>query len=658
MMTLQTPNLDDRKFQDIVSEARSKIPLYCPKWTDYNLSDPGITIIELFAWMVDMLLYRLNRVPEKNYIKFMDLIGVRLEPPKPASVNVTFRLSAPQPEPVTIPRGAEVATVRTETQDAISFTTDRDFTILLPSLAYALTTTDNDTYADIMPSLKNPDLRIPVFQEVPQENDTLYLGYSEDLTAHTLLLTIQSSIEGIGVDPQDPPWAWEFWNGEHERWSPMRLESDTTGGLNTNGQVVLHLPVTSHMREVNGQYACWIRCRATKPRPGQGAYGSSPMVRSIVSESIGCTVPASHTLRITNEFLGRSDGTPSQRFQLQNVPVILREPGETIEVETEKEEEFEAWQEVSDFADSGPTDPHFTCDSVSGEIQFGPSIRQPSGEERQYGKLPPNGRRIRFASYRCGGGVIGNVGEGTITVLKSSIPYVDSVKNFEGAKGGTDAETLDSAKLRAPRILRTNTRAVTSEDFEYLALEASSGVARARCITPGDAADSQSPPPGAVRLLLVPPVADNEGYIPVEQFEIPKQVREEVRSFLDERRLLATRLDIDAPQYVPVALAVQVRAKRGYDPQQVMADVEKRLYQYINPLYGGADGHGWPFGRSLSLSEIYAVIQGINTVDYIEEVNIYPVDPDTDQRQEATNKISISPYSLLYSHKHDVTVVE
>jgi predicted phage baseplate assembly protein len=658
MMALQTPNLDDRKFQDIVSEARSKIPLYCPKWTDYNLSDPGITLIEIFAWMVDMLLYRLNRVPEKNYIKFMDLIGVRLEPPKPANVNVTFRLSAPQPEPVTIPRGAEVATVRTETQDAISFTTNQDFTILLPTLAYALTTADDSTYADVMPALKNPDLRVSVFQAVPQENDTLYLGYSEDLTAHTLLLTIQSSIEGIGVDPQDPPWAWEFWDGEHERWAPLRLESDTTGGLNTNGQVVLHLPVTGTMREVNEQYACWIRCRATKPRPGQGAYGSSPTVRSIVSESIGCTVPASHALRITNELMGRSDGTPGQTFQLQNVPVMSREPGETVEVETENEGEFEPWQEVGDFADSGPTDPHFTCDSVSGEIQFGPSVRQPSGEERQYGRTLPNGRRIRFISYRCGGGVIGNVGEGTITVLKSSIPYVDSVKNFEGAKGGTDAETLDSAKLRAPRILRTNTRAVTNEDFEYLALEASPGIARAKCISPGDTDNVQSPPPGAVRLLLVPPVLDGEGYIPAEQLEIPRQVREEVRSYLDERRLLATRLDIDAPHYVPLAVATQVRVRKNSDHQQVAADVERRLYHYINPVYGGEGGDGWPFGRSLSLSEIYAVLQGIAKVDYIEEVKIFPVDPETDQRQEATTKISISPDSLLCSHKHEVTVVE
>ncbi|HEY79307.1 MAG TPA: putative baseplate assembly protein [Dehalococcoidia bacterium] len=658
MMTLQTPNLDDRKFQDIVSEARSKIPLYCPKWTDYNLSDPGITLIEIFAWMVDMLLYRLNRVPEKNYIKFMDLIGIRLEPPKPANVNVTFRLSAPQPEPVTIPRGAEVATVRTETQDAISFTTNQDFTILLPTLVYALTTHDDNTYTDVMPALKNPDLRVPVFQEVPQENDTLYLGYSEDLAAHTLLLTIQSSIEGIGVDPEDPPWAWEYWDGEHERWSPLRLESDTTGGLNTNGHVILHLPLTGAMKEVNGQYACWIRCRAIEPRSGQGAYGSSPMVRSIISESIGGTVPASHALRVTNELLGQSDGTHGQRFQLQNVPVMSREPGETVEVETENEGEFEPWQEVGDFADSGPTDPHFICDSVSGEIQFGPSIRQPSGEERQYGRLLPNGRRVRFTSYRSGGGVIGNVGEGTITVLKSSIPYVDSVVNFEGARGGTDAETLEHAKLRAPRILRANTRAVTNEDFEYLALEASPRVARARCISPGDTADPQGPPPGAVRLLLVPPVAESEGYIPAEQLEVPKQVREEVKSYLDERRLLATRLDIDTPQYVPVAVAAQVRVKRGSDHQQVMADVERRLYHYINPAYGGADGNGWPFGRSLSLSEVYAVLQGINKVDYIEEVKIFPVDPETGQQQETTARISIAPYSLLCSHKHEVTVVE
>ena len=70
-MALQAPRLDDRAFNDLVAEARAKIPLYCPEWTDHNLSDPGITILELFAWMSDIILYRLNRVPDKNFIRFI-----------------------------------------------------------------------------------------------------------------------------------------------------------------------------------------------------------------------------------------------------------------------------------------------------------------------------------------------------------------------------------------------------------------------------------------------------------------------------------------------------------------------------------------------------------------------------------------------------------
>src|SRR6476661_6489285 len=114
-MPLPAPNLDDRTFQDILDEARRNIPRYCPEWTDHNLSDPGITILELFAWMTDLLLYRLNRVPDKNYIKFLDLLGIQLQPARAATADITFRLSAPQPEDVTIPRGTSVGTLRTET---------------------------------------------------------------------------------------------------------------------------------------------------------------------------------------------------------------------------------------------------------------------------------------------------------------------------------------------------------------------------------------------------------------------------------------------------------------------------------------------------------------------------------------------------------------
>src|SRR2546421_12507598 len=91
-MTLPVPNLDDRSWKQIVDEAVRLLPRYCPEWTNHNASDPGITLVELTAWMTELILYRLNRVPEKNYLAFLDLIGVRLRSPGPAHTLLAFDL--------------------------------------------------------------------------------------------------------------------------------------------------------------------------------------------------------------------------------------------------------------------------------------------------------------------------------------------------------------------------------------------------------------------------------------------------------------------------------------------------------------------------------------------------------------------------------------
>ena len=78
---LPAPKLDDRNFQDLVDDAKRLIQDHCPGWTDHNVSDPGVTLIEAVAQMVDQLIYRLNRVPDLNYIRFLELIGVELRPP-------------------------------------------------------------------------------------------------------------------------------------------------------------------------------------------------------------------------------------------------------------------------------------------------------------------------------------------------------------------------------------------------------------------------------------------------------------------------------------------------------------------------------------------------------------------------------------------------
>src|SRR5215212_9323742 len=154
-MPLPAPKLDDRTFQDLVDEAKRRIPRYCPEWTDHNVSDPGVTLIELFAYMVDLLLYRVNRVPERNYIKWLELLGIELQPPRPARVDLTFYLAAPQPQPVTIPAGTEVATVRTDTQAATIFSTEHDLTIHVPHLAACLVNRGSGYY-DYGVALRHP----------------------------------------------------------------------------------------------------------------------------------------------------------------------------------------------------------------------------------------------------------------------------------------------------------------------------------------------------------------------------------------------------------------------------------------------------------------------------------------------------------------------
>src|SRR5664280_3031185 len=151
-MALSVPNLDDRRFQDLVDDAKRLVQQRCPEWTDHNVSDPGVTLIELFAWMTDQLLYRVNRVPDRNYVKFLELIGIRLFPPSAARGDVTFWLSGPQPQAVRIPGGTQAATIRTETDQAIVFTTLDDLPIVPVSVTAAFTSVDGTKHVDRPPT--------------------------------------------------------------------------------------------------------------------------------------------------------------------------------------------------------------------------------------------------------------------------------------------------------------------------------------------------------------------------------------------------------------------------------------------------------------------------------------------------------------------------
>jgi predicted phage baseplate assembly protein len=661
-MGLPVPNLDDRTFQDLVREARSMIPRYCPEWTDHNLSDPGITLIELFAWMTDVLLYRLNKVPRKNYIKFLDMIGVKMAPASPAAADITFRLSAPQPAAMVIRGGTEAATLRTETEESIVFSTDTDLRIEVPGLSYFLITRDDVNFVDFLPELGRGK-PIDLFREVPQEGNAFYLGYGEPLGGNILSITMDCMVaKGIGVMPDDPPLAWEYWDGATGGWQRFDrrpeavawLERDGTAALNRRGNILLHLPRTFSAAEVGLRRAYWIRCRVVSPRSDQPSYQASPAVLAVDCNCVGGTVLASHCVKVRGEQLGESDGNPGQAFKLKNSPILTLERGETVEVEVE-EGRYENWEQMPDFSQSEPEDKHFVCDTGVGEIQFGLAIRQPDGEVRQYGAIPRKGRMIKMSAYRCGGGSKGNVGRNTLTVLKTAVPYVASVTNRRAATGGTDPESVESAIQRGPQVFRTQNRAVTEADYEHLALEASPSVARASCVQPREIGGGDAgPPPGMVFLLVIPVLSATEGRITPEQLELSQELKQEVQSYLDDRRLLTSSLVVTEPRYYWASVEAKVRIKAKYDAVEVRERIEKELYRFINPLTGGPDGRGWPFGRDLIVSEVYSRIQGLDGVEYVEEARIYPVNIGTGERGESTQRLVMDRTGILCSHDHMV----
>jgi predicted phage baseplate assembly protein len=646
-VSLPAPNLDDRRFQELVDDAKRLVQRRCPEWTDHNVSDPGVTMIELFAWMADQVVYRLNRVPERNYVKFLELIGVRLFPPTAARCDVTFWLSAPRPETLRIPAGTEVSTLRTEAEEPVVFATVSELAIVACSLVRVASSIAENavrSHAGVLESGES----FYCFDADPKPDDTLLLGLPEPVPSCAVALRFDCEIEGIGVDPLDPPLVWEAWDGK--AWKPCEIERDETGGLNRAGDVVLHVPDTHEASLIGNQRAGWLRCRVLESRPGQPAYSASPRVNRISAFTIGGTVGAVNAEIVKEELLGQSEGVPGQRFELKRRPVVPNESSPRL-LEVSTGEGWEEWQEVPGFAASEAEHRHFVLDAAAGEILLGPAVQEADGTLRQYGAVPPKGATLRLAAYRAGGGRRGNVARRSLTLLRSSIPYVSSVENRRPARGGVDGEDIENAKLRGPLVLSTGDRAVTREDYEQLALEAAPEIARVRCVAAGDSADE-----GGVRVLVVPAASDEDGRIRFDQLVPPEQVLARIAAHIDERRVIGARVVVEPPVYQGVTIVGRLRSQSGADARRIERVALECLYTYFSPLSGGPGGAGWEFGRAITAGEVYSVLQAVPGVGLVDEVRVYAADPTTGERGKALERIALAPHTLVFSYEHRVRV--
>jgi len=651
-MTLPVPTLDDRTAQDIVDEAKRRIPRHCPEWTDHNVSDPGIALVELFAWMTEMIIYRLNQVPDRLYTKFLELVGINLYSVASARCDLLFQLTAAQPEPVRIPAGTQVGTERTEQEEAVVFMTDDDLLCVRPTLTACVTSTGQERYENHWDDLRLANYRVRCFPTV-QPGDAVHFGFAESLGGNLLRLEVETRVEGVGVDPRRPPWTWESWSGRD--WEPARLLEDGTGGLNTSGSITLLLAGRHQALAVGPTRAFWVRCRMLAPSGDQPGYRESPEIESLVATGLGGAVGAHHAEPVATELLGRSDATPGQTFQVRRTPVLPRVAGETVRVEPPAGgpgQPAADWHERDHFADSGPDDPHFTWDGTTGEIHFGPLVSYRDGSSRQHGAVPQADARVLVTSYRYGGGRRGNVGAGALRILKTTIPFVASVQNLEAATGGVDAETVANAKLRGPLSLRSGERAVTAGDFERLTAEAAPDVARARCLPPAQ-------PGQAVRLLVVPRVEVEPEALTRRHLALPTELVERISAYLDERRMLATSLEIGAPAYQGVTVVARIFGAPSVRPERLRERALAALYRYVNPLVGGPLGTGWPFETDLNAFEVFRLLASLDGVTGVRDVELYAIDLANPQRepQRVGQRMRLQRESLFASHRHQVQVL-
>ena len=653
----QQLRLDPRRHRELVEQARAELARACPELTAGAGGDPAETLVELFSWMTEQAVDRLAQVPDKLHIALLEILGVQLEGPAAARAGVRMRLSAPASEPLVIHAGTEVGTVRTAVDESIVFTTRHELAILpVRPAAYVVQrggAAKEIGVSDGVAYPPGPD-QLP-FSRPPQAGDAIYLGFDESIGSLLMRVSIEASTaRGAGVRPEDPPLRWESSLGDGD-WAEVDVLEDLTGGFNYgSGTVEVQCPPASGIEPLAGRRLHWLRCRIAETTRISGepaVYTNPPEIYQITAAPVGALLAAEHSAVEVAEPLGVSDGTPGQTFHTRFAPMLDLAPEETFEVQTASGD-WEPWDEQDTFAGSEPGARHFVLDRVHGQIRLGPELRDRDGGTSQWGAIPAKGAAVRMSRYRHGGGRAGNVDAGRLVTLRSAIPGITSVTNPEPARGGVDSQSVQSLRDRSALEIRTRYRAVTAEDYEFLATESTPRVARAQCV-----ADDQ---PG-VTIRILPRTDPADRRLTIEELTPDSPLLSQVGRYLDARKLVGTPVRLLPMRFRGVAVVVNLEVSPRADIHRIDGEVRRALYAYLNPLIGGTAGgigQGWPAGRSLNQGELYAIVHAFEGVRFVRVLRLYEVDLLTGEQaqQPAGRQIVIEPDEVIASGEHIVRV--
>ena len=633
------PQIDDRTFEQIFAELRLRIPRYSKDWTDFNDSDPGITLLQLFAWLSEMMLFRMNQVPLKNYVKFLKLLGEELEPAQPALAQLTFSTKAGTP-PQPVPPRAQIIAQLDDGGDPLIFETDR----ALDLIQFPFDTVGIFDGASFTRVNNEPGARFRPFGWFPDPNNAVYLGFkpadpvvpgASASFAKTMTFRVFLPPEATAGEPQlcrgttTPPIApvtivWEFRPKPTEPWQRLNVFEDESVAFTREGYIRVAGPpsiVPSIELRLNEEPRYWIRARLDA---GSYPAGRSPEIDFLRAN----TVDARNLATVREEVLGESIGQPNAVFELHRKPVQL----DSIRVRTENVDGTtrEEWTRRDDLLASGRNDLHFTVNPTAGLVQFGDGI---------HGRIPDTAALVIATEYRYGGGKRGNsVGAGKIVSPATTLVGVDKVTNERPAVGGADEQTLDDLKLRAPALLKRRNRAVTPADFESLVKEMG-GLAQAKALPLAHPDHPGVSVPGTITVVIVP---DNDDTPPKPSGDLIRAVCQ----LLDEKRLLTTEVFVKGPEYQEVRVEARVSATPYASFDAVTRDIIAALNTFLDPRRR-------PLGEELFPSRLYSTIQSVDNVVAVSTLNIFV---DGRRHEDLRDPIIVPADGLVFGSNHVIAV--
>ncbi len=473
------------------------------------------------------------------------------------------------------------------------------------------------------------------FPPLPEKNPSFYMGFEEELANKSLALyfSLEPRLYGVQLSEISMPgntetsalsriagYTWQYFNGAE--WKVL-LAADETDFLTKNGIARLNIPFNIAKQKLFGQELYWLKLELT-----DGTWFVPPIIRGIFPN----TVWAENAMMIQNERLGSSNGQPTQVFQfsrrslLQNQIIEIKEQslpsGSELEILTleegpdalrtvanksgDIEEIWVRWHEVKTFLASDSLSRHYLIDRENGQLIFGDGVQ---------GMIPPAlPNNIYAREYKSGGGKKGNQKEMAVTGLKTTIPNIESVTNADAANGGRELESITDVVRRAPHFLKSNDRAITREDFEWLAMEASQEVSRAKCIP-----EKEENCIKKIIVVIAPDYEDGCLYPETGLLDLV-ETHLKAKAFAGIREII----EVAGPGYQKINVQVEIKVKEASlsETAIIIDTIKWRLAEYFSPIKGGPDGNGWKFGQMIHRSETAAIIGGVAGVDSISSLII------------------------------------